>query len=82
MFRNILSNAVKFTPIDGTVTVRLSLVSSANQLRPSQLLVEVTDSGVGLTAENQSKLFTNIIQFNANVQQGGGGSGLGLWISN
>jgi CheY-like chemotaxis protein len=43
--------------------------------------VEVTDSGSGISKENQMKLFANVIQFNARAQQGGGGSGLGLWIS-
>ena len=44
-------------------------------------MVEVRDSGTGLSAENQLQLFDNVVQFHANAQQGGGGSGLGLWIS-
>ena len=44
-------------------------------------MVEVKDSGTGLSAENQLQLFDNVVQFHANAQQGGGGSGLGLWIS-
>ena len=39
------------------------------------------DSGYGLSKENQSKLFKEVVQFNANVQQGGGGTGLGLWLT-
>lgn len=45
------------------------------------LLVEVRDSGSGLSPEQQKRLFHEIVQFNAKAQQGGGGSGLGLWIS-
>ena len=43
--------------------------------------VKVTDSGAGLSKENLSQLFQEGVQFNANKLQGGGGSGLGLWIS-
>ena len=39
------------------------------------------DSGYGLSKENQAKLFREVVQFNANAQQGGGGSGLGLWLT-
>ena len=74
VFRNLLSNAIKFTPIDGIVYVH-------TQLRDGSFEVSVRDNGTGISAENQSKLFANVIQFNARVQQGGGGSGLGLWIS-
>jgi len=34
----------------------------------------------GIAVENQSKLFHEFTQFNRNQLQGGGGSGLGLWI--
>lgn len=74
VFQNLLSNSIKFTPIGGSVAVRIFI--AADQLR-----VEVKDTGTGLTEENQRKLFDRVIQFHAKVQQGGGGSGLGLWIS-
>lgn len=44
-------------------------------------VVEVIDSGAGISLENQKKLFNSVVQFHANAQQAGGGSGLGLWIS-
>ena len=43
--------------------------------------VAVKDSGHGIAPENQHRVFNEIVQFNANAHQGGGGSGLGLWIS-
>ena len=45
------------------------------------LIIEVTDSGAGISKENQKKLFTDIVQFNPEILQAGGGSGLGLWIT-
>lgn len=47
----------------------------------ANLRVEVRDEGTGLSTENQAKLFSSVIQFHAKAQQGGGGSGMGLWIS-
>jgi len=35
---------------------------------------------VGIAVENQSRMFNEFMQFNRNTLQGGGGSGLGLWI--
>jgi hypothetical protein len=45
------------------------------------LRVEVQDSGPGISAANQARLFDEIIQFDPNKLQGGQGSGLGLFIS-
>ena len=46
-----------------------------------QLVVVVTDTGVGISSENQCRLFQEIVQFNPEKLQAGGGSGLGLWIT-
>jgi len=45
------------------------------------LRVEVMDSGVGIGPENHHRVFGEFSQFKRNEHQGGGGSGLGLWIS-
>ena len=44
------------------------------------LRISVIDSGAGISPENQQRLFKEIIQFNPEVLQGGGGSGFGLYI--
>ena len=46
-----------------------------------KLVVVVTDSGAGISAENQARLFRDIVQFSPEKLQAGGGSGLGLWIT-
>jgi signal transduction histidine kinase len=42
--------------------------------------VKVSDTGHGISKENQSKIFKEIVQFHPEILQAGGGSGLGLWI--
>jgi signal transduction histidine kinase len=99
VIRNMLSNAVKFTPALGdiTVTIDISIDEKLSELsekdssdeeahnsirRPvGTLSVSVKDTGAGIAKENHDKVFGQFSQFNANELQGGGGSGLGLWIS-
>ena len=45
------------------------------------LVLEVIDDGAGISKENQKRLFNDIVQFNPEILQAGGGSGLGLWIT-
>lgn len=45
------------------------------------VVISVSDTGAGISTENQSRLFNQYVQFNASVLQKGKGSGLGLWIS-
>ena len=82
VMRNLLSNALKFTPSGGTVEVTAELLDksfgSIMEVRKC-LRIEVTDSGHGISKENQGKLFKQIIQFSPGKLQNGGGSGLGLW---
>ena len=139
VLRNFMSNAMKFTPYGGTITVRAcftpdmskplithpSIISdSSKSISPffrlksishksilasndidvevghvteadnqdvcggggrgytqhGILRISVIDSGAGISPENQKRLFKEIVQFNPEVLQGGGGSGFGLYI--
>jgi signal transduction histidine kinase len=73
---NLLSNACKFTK-QGDVTLR------ARRLVDGRGWIElaVTDSGIGMTAEQQAKLFEEFTQADASTVQRFGGTGLGLAIS-
>ena len=80
VFRNLFSNAIKFSKKGGQVTVRVQFKCSS--LEGDEVLeVTVQDTGSGLSAANLGKLFGEGVQFNANGLQGGGGSGLGLFIT-
>ena len=46
-----------------------------------RLIITVKDSGSGMLEKDYSRLFKEIVQFNPEVLQAGGGSGLGLWIT-
>ena len=78
VFKNIFSNAIKFTKLQGRVTIRVDI----KRLEGDEMLeVSVKDSGAGLSPANLVRLFGEGVQFNANGLQGGGGSGLGLFIT-
>ena len=76
VFRNLISNALKFTKRGGTVKVRVALDEARESVR-----VEVQDTGVGMSKEQRRKLFKEVVQFNAMELQNGQGSGLGLYLS-
>jgi signal transduction histidine kinase len=70
---NLLSNAIKFTPDDGRVTVEVS------QNGEGALLV-VSDTGMGISDEDQQHLFTRFFRSTAATEQAIQGTGLGLSI--
>ena len=77
---NLLSNAVKFTE-RGSVSVDLCLLAAANaSSTTSQLQVTVRDTGIGISAEQQGRLFSPYTQADAATTRRYGGSGLGLTI--
>eukprot|EP00597_Dinobryon_sp_UTEXLB2267_P002513 CAMPEP_0170059442 /NCGR_PEP_ID=MMETSP0019_2-20121128/1716_1 /TAXON_ID=98059 /ORGANISM="Dinobryon sp., Strain UTEXLB2267" /LENGTH=737 /DNA_ID=CAMNT_0010264689 /DNA_START=629 /DNA_END=2842 /DNA_ORIENTATION=+ len=89
VLQNLLTNAFKFTPAMNSVKVVISCrpllagvaILPTVPLMVGYLRVEVTDTGAGIAMENQENVFGEFAQFNRNKLQGGGGSGLGLWIS-
>ncbi len=76
---NLLSNAVKFTPDGGTVRLNAELVEEQDD--EVVLQVTVTDSGIGISPEQQAKLFQAFQQAEAGTSRQFGGTGLGLAIS-
>lgn len=75
---NLLSNAIKFTE-QGSITISASLASETET--GLVLAVAVRDTGIGMSAEQQAKLFTSFTQADSSTTRKFGGTGLGLAIS-
>ncbi len=74
---NIASNAIKFTE-SGNVTLNLRVGEGALS---SNLYIEVSDTGIGMTRAQQDKLFQEFQQADASTTRRFGGTGLGLALS-
>lgn len=75
---NLLSNAFKFTPTGGSVTLRAEEVCSDEQ--GATFTFQVTDNGVGIRPEDQARIFSSFEQLGSNTSKSQG-TGLGLAIS-
>jgi PAS domain S-box-containing protein len=76
---NILSNAAKFTPEEGSIAFKAELLSSDEDA--CVIRMSVRDSGIGMTRKEQGKIFNIFQQAEAGTARKFGGSGLGLSIS-
>ena len=76
---NILSNATKFTHEHGQITLSAKLLNLSEDECNIQIFVK--DTGIGMTKQEQSKLFNIFQQAQAGTSRKFGGSGLGLSIS-
>ncbi|MDR2447415.1 MAG: response regulator [Treponema sp.] len=82
---NLLSNANKFTPEDGTITIRIihTPIGDTGETVETggthvKLHVEVADNGIGISPEQQAKLFHSFEQADSSITRKFGGTGLGL----
>jgi CheY-like chemotaxis protein len=75
---NVLHNAAKFTPRGGKISLETELVAAGST--PPELILRITDTGVGIPKESLPKIFGLFAQVHAerSVQHGGLGIGLAL----
>jgi CheY-like chemotaxis protein len=76
---NLLSNAVKFTPESGTIKLDARLEKREGILYT--LRISVADTGIGISEEQQQRLFSSFEQAETGTSRKFGGTGLGLAIS-
>ena len=72
---NLLSNAVRVTPLDGRIDIRLTRIT------PDQVEFSVTDSGPGIPEEDLPHIFERLYRGDRARSRAHGGSGLGLAIA-
>lgn len=71
---NLISNALKFTPAGGSITL------STHPISPFEVQLEVTDTGRGIPADKLEHIFGRFSQVDASDSRSMGGTGLGLAI--
>jgi signal transduction histidine kinase len=76
---NLVNNAIKFTPEKGNVVISAEKLDDTNG--DITLRIEVADSGIGISEEQQERLFTSFSQADNKITKNFGGTGLGLVIS-
>ncbi len=74
VFSNIIGNAVKFTNKGGTITVEA-------RRNGNDVLVSVSDTGIGLAKENFGRVFERFFQVDSSLTRKAGGAGIGLAIA-
>jgi len=76
---NLLANAVKFTHDGGKIALKASITAEVDEI--CELRIEVIDDGIGISPEQQVKLFEEFEQAKNGASREYGGTGLGLAIS-
>lgn len=71
---NLVSNAIKFTPAEGVVSIRV-------RLREASVLVEIKDTGIGIAPDALPNIFGQFAQADSSIARKHGGLGLGLSIA-
>lgn len=80
VINNLISNAVKFTPKDGSVFVSITLEVLKD--KTATLHFSVKDTGIGIPKEKLQTIFSAFSQADDSISRKFGGTGLGLAISN
>ncbi len=76
MLRHLISNAIKYNKDKGTVTVTIA----KRQEKICKICIEVADTGIGMSPEEQRKIFQEFVRIKNRKTTGIPGSGLGLAI--
>jgi two-component system sensor histidine kinase VicK len=74
IFINLINNAIKFTPENGTISVHARLENAI-------VTLEVSDTGIGISEEDMGRLFSEFYRVDNQINQNVKGTGLGLSLA-
>jgi signal transduction histidine kinase len=77
---NLMGNAVKFTPEGGDIALSVRRLDDKEE-KFCTLEIIISDTGIGISKEQQKKLFDSFVQVDSSIGRKFGGTGLGLVIS-
>jgi len=75
VFENLISNAIKYTPDEGTIEVEVSVSK-----KESLISARVSDSGYGIPKKQQHRIFTKLFRADNIIEKDVDGTGLGLYL--
>ncbi len=78
---NFLSNAIKFTPPGGSITLETQMLDPISREHPARLCISVGDTGPGIAPDMHERIFDKFTQLDPMETRVHGGTGLGLTIS-
>ncbi|MDR0310398.1 MAG: response regulator [Acidobacteriota bacterium] len=78
---NLVGNSIKFTPNGGRIGLEAKRLDGNGENDTCVMELRVTDTGIGISEEQQSKLFQSFVQVDSSISRKFGGTGLGLAIS-
>jgi signal transduction histidine kinase/DNA-binding response OmpR family regulator len=78
---NLLSNAIKFTSYGGMINLKIEKEPVGDNETTSRIKFSIQDNGIGMTEEQQERIFDAFSQADVSVTRKYGGTGLGLTIS-
>jgi len=73
VLRNLISNAMKFTGVEGTITVEAAPDKNG-------VMISVSDTGIGIPVDEHKKIFNRFYQVDGSISRRFGGTGMGLAI--
>ncbi|MCR8635078.1 sensor histidine kinase [Paenibacillus radicis (ex Xue et al. 2023)] len=76
VWTNLLSNSIKFSPKNGTIHIKASLKTT------NEIEITILDEGIGISVEDQERIFERFFKADRSRTMSQGGSGLGLAIAN
>jgi signal transduction histidine kinase len=85
VFQNLLTNAVKYTPDNGTVSLDLRIAGQGDKVAERELpeesmVITVADTGYGIPDNQKDKIFTKLFRADNVREHDAQGTGLGLYI--